>query len=123
MKEEVFVCQPPSFESFKFPDHVYKLDKILYGLKQAPRTWYARLSKFLLENGFTRDKINTTSFMTKTCKNLLIAQIYADDIIFGVTNEFLYKAFANLLGSEFEMIMLVELNFFLGLKLRNLRME
>lgn len=119
----MFVCQPPSFESFKFPDHVYKLDKILYGLKQAPRTWYARLSKFLLENGFTRDKINTTSFMTKTCKNLLIAQIYADDIIFGVTNEFLYKAFANLLGSEFEMIMLVELNFFLGLKLRNLRME
>nr|GFB35172.1 hypothetical protein [Tanacetum cinerariifolium] len=40
LKEEVYVCQPLSFVSIKYPDHVFALDKALYGLKQAPRSWY-----------------------------------------------------------------------------------
>lgn len=72
LKEEVFDCQPPRFESHEFPDHVYKLDKVLYGLKQAPRAWYKRLSKFLLENGFSRGKIDNTLFLSKSGKSLLI---------------------------------------------------
>ncbi|XP_070032924.1 uncharacterized protein [Nicotiana tomentosiformis] len=54
LKEEVFVKQPPRFECHEHPEHVFKLDKALYGLKQAPRAWYEILSKFLLENSFTR---------------------------------------------------------------------
>nr|XP_033514024.1 uncharacterized protein LOC117278653 [Nicotiana tomentosiformis] len=56
LKEEVFVKQPPEFESEEFPDYVFKLDKALCGLKQAPRAWYERLSKFLLANNFIRGK-------------------------------------------------------------------
>nr|GEU32351.1 retrovirus-related Pol polyprotein from transposon TNT 1-94 [Tanacetum cinerariifolium] len=53
LKEEVYVKQPPSFESNEFPNHVCKLDKALYGLKQAPRAclglWYPKCSGFDLK--------------------------------------------------------------------------
>nr|XP_009776111.1 PREDICTED: uncharacterized protein LOC104225933 [Nicotiana sylvestris] len=63
LKEEVFVKQPPRFESKECPDHMYKLDKALYGLKQAPKVWYKRLSKFLREHGYKRGKIDNTLFL------------------------------------------------------------
>jgi hypothetical protein len=50
IKEEVYVEQPPTFESEEYPNHVYKLHKTLYGLKQAPRAWYDCLRDFLIEN-------------------------------------------------------------------------
>ena len=56
----MYVKQPPDFESFNFPKHVFKLKKALYGLKQGPRAWYERLTKYLLENGFKMGKIGTT---------------------------------------------------------------
>ena len=56
INEEVYVEQPPGFQSFNFPNHVFKLKNALYGLKQAPRAWYERLSKFLLENRFNMGK-------------------------------------------------------------------
>ncbi|GJX56770.1 retrovirus-related pol polyprotein from transposon TNT 1-94, partial [Tanacetum coccineum] len=56
LKEEVYVKQPPGFESSEFPNHVCKLDKAIYGLKQAPRAWYETLSAYLTEHKFVRDK-------------------------------------------------------------------
>ncbi|XP_075083390.1 uncharacterized protein LOC107801533 [Nicotiana tabacum] len=81
---------------------------------QAPHAWYERLSKFLLENGFTRGKIDNTLFLKKRGRNLLIVQVYVDDIIFSATNDSLCAEFAKLNGSEVEMSMMGELNFFLG---------
>ncbi|XP_070020822.1 uncharacterized protein [Nicotiana sylvestris] len=80
LKEEVYVKKPPGFEWHKHPKYVFKLDKALYGLKQAPRAWYERLSKFLLENGFKRGKIDNSLFLNKRGRNLLIVQVYVDDI-------------------------------------------
>ncbi|XP_075077263.1 uncharacterized protein LOC107789173 [Nicotiana tabacum] len=74
LKEEVYVKQPPGFQCYEHPEHVFKLDKALYGLKKAPRAWYEMLSKFLLENGFTRRKIDNILFMKKRGRNLLIIQ-------------------------------------------------
>src|ERR1044072_316464 len=68
ISEEVYVRQPPGFESSDFPNKVFKLKKSIYGLKQAPRAWYERLSKFLLENKFTKGKVDTTLFR-KSFKN------------------------------------------------------
>ncbi|XP_075077380.1 uncharacterized protein LOC142164102 [Nicotiana tabacum] len=82
LKEEVFVKQPPGFECHEHPEHVFMLDKALYGLKKDPHAWYERLFRFLLENGFTREKINNTLFLKKRGRNLLIVQVYVDDIIF-----------------------------------------
>ena len=70
--EEVYVKQPPGFENEKYPNHVYKLRKALYGLKQAPRAWYERLSKFLLENGFSMGKVDTTLFIKHHKHEMLI---------------------------------------------------
>jgi hypothetical protein len=112
---EVYVEQSPSFESLEFPNHVFKLSKALYGLKQAPRAWYKRLSGFLLEKGFTTGKIDTTLFTKIKNNDLFIVQIYVDDIIFGSTNENMCRKFSKIMQKEFEMSMMGELNFFLGL--------
>ena len=118
INEEVYVSQPPGFESYEHPDYVYKLKKALYGLKQAPRAWYDRLSKFLLENNFERGKVDNTLFIKKKGKDILLVQIYVDDIIFGATNETLCKDFSSMMQEEFEMSMMGELNFFLGLQIK-----
>ncbi|KAK2442550.1 hypothetical protein QL285_013736 [Trifolium repens] len=120
LNEEVYVHQPPGFIDEKKPEHVFKLTKALYGLKQAPRAWYERLSSFLLENGFSRGKIYTTSFRKINKNDLLIVQVYVDDIIFGATNEKMCEEFSNLMQSEFEMSMMGELRFFLGLQIKQL---
>ena len=117
---EVYVEQPPGFQSFNFPNHVFKLKKALYGLKQAPRAWYERLSKFILEKGFKMGKIDTTLFIKTKEKDMLLVQIYVDDIIFGVIYVFFCEEFLKCMHSEFEMSMMGELNFFLGLQIKQL---
>ena len=91
IQEEVYVEQPPGFENSDKPNHVYRLKKALYGLKQAPRAWYERLSKFLIEKNFSRGKVDTILFIKKKDDDILLVQIYADDIIFGSTNDSLCK--------------------------------
>ena len=111
LKEEVFVTQLFVFEDAELPDHVFRLSKALYDLKQAPRAWYERLSKFLLKNWFKRGKIDNTLFLLKREQELLIIQVYVDDIIFGATSEHLCEEFSSLMGKEFEMSMMGELSF------------
>jgi len=118
IQEEVYVDQPPGFENSDKPNHVFKLKKALYGLKQAPRAWYGHLSKFFLEKDFSRGKVNTTLFIKKKLNDILLVQIYIDDIIFGSTNDSLCKEFSQDMQSEFEMSMMRELNFFLGLQIK-----
>ena len=97
IEEEIYVKQSTGFENFEFPNHVFKLSKTLYGLKQAPRAWYKRLSNFLLEKGFSKGKVDTTLFINKSKNDLLIVQIYVDDIIFDATNHYLCEEFSKLM--------------------------
>jgi len=97
---------------------VYKLDKALYGLKQAPRAWYECLSTFLISNNFVKDKVDTTLFTKNVDSDILIVQIYVDDINFGSTNEKLCKEFESCMKNEFEISMMGELNYFLGLQIK-----
>ena len=118
LEEEVYVSQPPGFEDPEFPEFVYYLLKALYGLKQAPRAWYDTLSQFLLENHFTRGTVDKTLFHRIVNGSMLLVQIYVDDIIFGSTDEKLCKRFAKLMQSKYEMSMMGELNYFLGLQVK-----
>jgi len=118
IQEEVYVDQPSGFENQEKPNHVFKLKKVLYGLKQTPRAWYEHLSKFLLEKGFSRGQVDTTLFIKKKLNDILLVQIYVDDIIFGSTNDSLCKEFSQDMQNEFEMSMMGELNFFLGLQIK-----
>ncbi|GJT71349.1 retrovirus-related pol polyprotein from transposon TNT 1-94 [Tanacetum coccineum] len=86
LNEEVYVNQPDGFVVPHHPDKVYYLKKALYGLKQAPRTWYAELSNFLVSKGFSKGSIDPTLFITKKGEDILLVQIYVDDIIFGSMN-------------------------------------
>ncbi|KAJ9546541.1 hypothetical protein OSB04_019084 [Centaurea solstitialis] len=118
LNEEVYVAQPPGFVDPTFPDHVYKLNKALFGLKQAPRAWYDTLSTFLLSKGFERGKIDSTLFLKKYPKHILLVQIYVDDIIFGSTNPKLCEKFELLMQTEYKMSMMGELTYFLGLQIK-----
>ena len=118
ISEEVYVEQPPGFENNSLHNHVFRLTKAIYGLKQAPRAWYKRLSSFLIENNFIKGKVDTTLFIKNFENNFLIVQIYVDDIIFGSTNESLCESFAKTMSREFEMSLMGELTFFLGLQIK-----
>ncbi|GJV26577.1 retrovirus-related pol polyprotein from transposon TNT 1-94 [Tanacetum coccineum] len=117
LKEEVYVNQPDGFVDPYHPDKVYRLKKALYGLKQAPRAWYDELSNFLVSNGFSKGSIDPTLFITKHGEDILLVQIYVDDIIFGSTNPNLSKRFGKLMHNKFDMSMMGELKFFLGIQI------
>ena len=116
LDEEVYVEQPPWFEDPNFLDFVYYLFKAIYGLKQAPRKWYDTLFGFIIENGFIRGVIDKTLFTKKYKTDMLLVQVYMDDIIFGSTNDYLCKIFAKIMQSKFEMSLMGELKYFLGLQ-------
>nr|GFC25545.1 retrovirus-related Pol polyprotein from transposon TNT 1-94 [Tanacetum cinerariifolium] len=115
LKEEVYVGQPLGFVSKQYPDHVYALEKALYGLKQAPRAWYGVLLQVLIKSGFQKGSIDTTLFMKKKGKHIMLIQIYVDDIIFGSRNPKYCIKFSNLMVKRFEMSMMGEMKFFLGI--------
>ncbi|GJR12442.1 retrovirus-related pol polyprotein from transposon TNT 1-94 [Tanacetum coccineum] len=94
LKEEVYFSQPEGFVDQENPSHMYKLKKALYGLKQAPRAWYDMLSSFLISQHFSKGVVDPTLFTRKAGNDLLLTQIYVDDIIFASTN----IALCNVLG-------------------------
>nr|GEU84292.1 putative ribonuclease H-like domain-containing protein [Tanacetum cinerariifolium] len=118
IKEEVYVCQPSGFEDPDHPNKVYKVVKVLYGLHQAPRAWYETLANYLLENGFQRGKIDQTLFIKRHKGDILLVQIYVNDIIFGATNKDLCKSFEKLMKDKFQMSSIGELTFFLDLQVK-----
>ncbi|GKC45783.1 putative ribonuclease H-like domain-containing protein, partial [Tanacetum coccineum] len=118
IEEEVYVCQPPRFEDPDFPDRVYKVEKALYGLHQAPRAWYETLSTYLLDNGFQRGKIDKTLFIRRVKGDILLVQVYVDDIIFGSTKKSLCIEFKKMMHKKFQMSFMGELTFFLGLQVK-----
>nr|GEW50912.1 hypothetical protein [Tanacetum cinerariifolium] len=118
IEEEVYVCQPLGFEDHDYPDKVYKVVKALYGLHQAPRAWCETLANYLLENSFQRGKIDKNLFIKKKKGDILLVQVYVDDIIFGSTNKELFKAFGKLMKDKFQMSSMGELTFFLGLPIK-----
>ncbi|GJT53910.1 retrovirus-related pol polyprotein from transposon TNT 1-94 [Tanacetum coccineum] len=118
IEEEVYVCQPPGFEDPDFPNRVYKVEKALYGLHQAPRAWYETLSTYLLDNGFQRGKIDKTLFIRRDKGDILLVQVYVDDIIFGSTKKSLCTEFEKMMHKKFQMSSMGELTFFLGLQVK-----
>ncbi|GJS38838.1 putative ribonuclease H-like domain-containing protein [Tanacetum coccineum] len=116
IEEEVYVCQPPSFEDLQFLNKVYKVEKALYGLHQALKAWCETLSTYLLENRFRKGIIDKTLFIKKNQGDILLVQVYLDDIIFGSTKKSLRIEFEILMHKKFQMSSIGELTFFLGLQ-------
>nr|GEW22038.1 retrovirus-related Pol polyprotein from transposon TNT 1-94 [Tanacetum cinerariifolium] len=115
---KVYVSQPPAFIDPKFPKKVYKVVKALYGLHQAPRAWYATLSNFLVQSGYRKGLIDKTLFIKKDKKDIMLVQVYVDDIIFGSTKQSWCDEFKTLMKSIFQMSSMGELTFFLRLQVK-----
>nr|GEU43903.1 uncharacterized mitochondrial protein AtMg00810-like [Tanacetum cinerariifolium] len=102
----------------KFPKKVYKVVKALYGLHQAPRAWYATLSTFLVQSGYRRGLIDKTLFIKKDKNDIMLVQVYVDDIIFGSIKKSWCDEFEALMKSRFQISFKGELTFFLGLQVK-----
>ncbi|GJU69251.1 putative ribonuclease H-like domain-containing protein [Tanacetum coccineum] len=103
IEEEVYLCQPSGFEDLDFPNKVYKVEKALYKSHQAPRAWYKTLSTYLLDNRFQRGTIDKTLFIKRDKGDILLVQVYVDDIIFGCTMKLLCTEFEKMMPKKFQM--------------------
>nr|GEU84599.1 copia protein [Tanacetum cinerariifolium] len=121
INEEVYAAQTLGFIDFEKLDHVYKLMKALYGLKQAPKAWYDRLKAFFIKHEYKIGMVFNTLFTNKKSSNLIIIQIYVDDIIFDSTCQDMCDEFAKITHEKFETSMMGELNFFLGLQIKQMK--
>ncbi|GKD00469.1 retrovirus-related pol polyprotein from transposon TNT 1-94, partial [Tanacetum coccineum] len=117
LREDVYVSQPDGFVEPENPNHVYKLKKALYGLKQAPHAWYDLLLSFLLFQKLFKGIVDPTMFIKREGKDILLVQIYVDDIIFASTKPDLCETFSKVMCSKFKMSMMGKLSFFLGLQI------
>nr|GEZ42992.1 retrovirus-related Pol polyprotein from transposon TNT 1-94 [Tanacetum cinerariifolium] len=117
LREKVYVSQPDRFVDPDNPNHVYKLKKALYGLKQAPRAWYDMLSSFLVSQDFSKGSVDPTLIIRRNGNELLLVQIYVDDIIFAASTLELCDLFSNPMCSKFKMSMMGKISFFLGLQI------
>ncbi|GJX55326.1 retrovirus-related pol polyprotein from transposon TNT 1-94 [Tanacetum coccineum] len=118
LREEVYVSQLDGFVDPDNPNRVYRLKKVLYGLKQAPRVWYDLLLSFLLSQGFSKGTVDPTLFISRKGKDILLVQIYVDDIIFASTTTELCNKFSEIMCSKFKMSMMGKISFFfLGLQI------
>nr|GEZ49969.1 retrovirus-related Pol polyprotein from transposon TNT 1-94 [Tanacetum cinerariifolium] len=117
LREEIYVSQPDGFVDPDNPNHVYKLKKALYELKQAPRAWYDMLSSFLISQDFSKGSLDITLFIRRNGNDLLLVQIYVDDIIFAASTPELCDIFAKIMFSKFKMLMMGKISFFLGLQI------
>jgi hypothetical protein len=118
IQDEVFVRQLTGFENPKYPNRVYNLSKALYELKQTSQAWYARLKTFLLEHGYVIESVDKTLFTLKYGNDLLLVQIYVDDIIFDGSSHTLVSRFQEMMENEFQMSMMEELTFFLDIQVK-----
>jgi hypothetical protein len=115
IEEEVYIEQPKGFQLSENTYYVCKLMNTLYGLKQAPRAWYSRLDKYLQQEGFRKGSVDINLYIKVSQGNILLIEVYVDDIIFGSDDDRLSQIFAKDMQNEFEMLLLGELSFFLGL--------
>ncbi|GJX44897.1 retrovirus-related pol polyprotein from transposon TNT 1-94 [Tanacetum coccineum] len=115
LREEVYVSQLDGFVDPENLNHVYRLKKALYGLKQALRAWYDLLSSFLLSQKFSKGAVDLTLFIRIEGKDILLVQIYVDDIIFASTKTELCDSFSKIMCSKFKMSMMGKMSFVLGL--------
>nr|GEW39428.1 retrovirus-related Pol polyprotein from transposon TNT 1-94 [Tanacetum cinerariifolium] len=107
LRKEVYVSQAD----------VYKLKKALNELKQAQRAWYDMLFSFLLSQDFSKGLVDPTMFIRINSNDLLLVQIYVNDIIFAASTPELCDTFAKIMCLKFKMSMMGKISFFLGLQI------
>jgi hypothetical protein len=118
LEEEVFMRQPPGYESKTHSHYICKLDKALYGLKQAPRAWYSRLSPKLQCLGFLPSKADVSLFVYNKGGIVMFLLIYVDDIIVASSSARAMEALLKNLQADFALKDLGDLHYFFGTEVK-----
>ena len=116
LKDEVYVSQPPGFVKKGAEHQVYRLHKALYGLKQAPRAWYQKIHAYLVAHGFKNSPTESTLYVYKDGADLLILNLYVDDLLVNGPNEDKISAFIADLQHAFDVMDLGLLHYYLGIQ-------
>jgi hypothetical protein len=119
LEEEVYMRQPPGYESTVQPNFVCRLKKALYGLKQAPRAWHSRLTNKLLELGFKASKADTSLYSFHHADVTVHMLIYVDDIIIVSSSSSATQKLIGQLDKIFAVKDLGPLHYFLGIEVRS----
>lgn len=117
LEEEVCIDQRKGFQLSENQDFMCKRKKSLYGLKQSHRAWYSRMDRYLQKQGFKRGTTKSNIYIKEENENMIVIVIYVDDIIFGSNSNGPSQKFVEDMQKEFEMSMISELTFFLGLQI------
>lgn len=119
IQEEVFVKQPLGFESEEYPNHVYRLESCKQS--QTSCEGMVRHVCHLSPGEWIKVRVSdNTLFIKKSWYDIILAQVYVDDIIFGSTDETLSTEFVDVMNKKFKMSMMGEKTFFLGLPVKQL---
>jgi hypothetical protein len=94
LEEEIYIEQPEGFQLSENTNYVCKLNKALYGKKQAARAWYSILDKYLHQAGFRKGSAYNNLYIKVSQGNILLIEVYVDDIIFGSDDDRLRQKFA-----------------------------
>jgi len=113
--EEVYMNQPPGVV-VPNPHFACKVQRSLYGLRQASKQWYAKLSNFLLNNGYILSVVDHTLFLKTNYNHITALLVYVDDIVLTRNNTEEITHITTLLHQHFKIKNLGDLTFFLGLE-------
>ena len=116
LEEEVYMVQPPGFESSIHPKAVCRLKKPLYGLKQAPRAWHSKITQYLHQIGFRMSKSDNSLYIRSDSTSSIVIILYVDDLVIGGENLVEINKVKSLLSDKFEMTDMKELHYFLGIE-------
>lgn len=114
--EDVYMRQPLGYKDPAHPSFVCKLSKALYGLRQAPRAWFSIFLGFLLQQGFTQSKSDSTLFVKKTASEITLVLMYVDNILITGSSSSFITNLISVLSSKFVMKDLGSLSYFLGIE-------
>jgi hypothetical protein len=115
IQEEVCIEQTLGFEVHGRESHVCRPNKALYGLKQAPRAWYSRIDAYLQQLGFEKSDVDPNLYFIVVGEDPLILLLYVDDSFITWVERLIINCKESL-ASEFEMIDIGLMHYFLGLE-------
>ncbi|KAG3047778.1 hypothetical protein PI125_g26812 [Phytophthora idaei] len=113
------MAQPDGYVDEDHPDYVCKLKRSLYGLKQSPRMWNQTIDDFMLKLGFKKCESDHCVYIKRNDQEMIFVVLYVDDLILASSSDELLESTKRVLSKRFEMTDLGELEYFLGMEIKN----
>ncbi|KAG4037393.1 Retrovirus-related Pol polyprotein from transposon TNT 1-94 [Phytophthora cactorum] len=119
LDEDIYMAQPDGYVDEDHPDYVCKLKRSLYGLKQSPRMWNQTIDDFMLKLGFKKCESDHCVYIKRNDQEMIFVVLYVDDLILASSSDELLESTKRALSKRFEMTELGELEYFLGMEIKN----